>query len=37
VLGSDAFRRTRERQAQLSTDLQRFEALTLGTDYPKGT
>jgi NAD(P)-dependent dehydrogenase (short-subunit alcohol dehydrogenase family) len=37
VLGSDAFRRTRERQAQLSDDMQRFEAVTLGTDYPKGT
>ena len=35
VLGSDALRRTRERQAQLSADMQRFEAVTLGTDYPK--
>ena len=37
VLGSDALRRTRERQAQLSADMQRFEGVTLGTDYPKGT
>ncbi len=37
VLGSDAWRRTRERQAQLSADMQRFEGVTLGTDYPKGT
>jgi NAD(P)-dependent dehydrogenase (short-subunit alcohol dehydrogenase family) len=35
VLGSDAWRRTRERQAQLSADMQRFEGVTLGTDYPK--
>ena len=37
ILGSDALRRTRERQAQLSADMQRFEAVTLGTGYPKGT
>jgi NAD(P)-dependent dehydrogenase (short-subunit alcohol dehydrogenase family) len=37
VLGSDALRRTREQQAQLAADLERFEAFSLGTDYPKGT
>jgi hypothetical protein len=36
VLGSDALRRTREQQAQLAADMQRFEAVTLGTDYPQG-
>jgi NAD(P)-dependent dehydrogenase (short-subunit alcohol dehydrogenase family) len=37
LLGSDALRRTRETQAQLSADIQRWEALTQGTDFPKGT
>ena len=37
VLGSDALRRTRDKQAQLSADLQRWETLTLGTDFPTGT
>ncbi len=37
LLGSDALQRTRNQQAQLSADMQRFEAVTLGTDYPKGT
>ena len=36
VLGSDALRRTRDQQAQLAADMQRFEAVALGTDYPKG-
>jgi NAD(P)-dependent dehydrogenase (short-subunit alcohol dehydrogenase family) len=37
VLGSDAVQRVREKQAQLAADLQRWEAVSLGTDYPKGT
>ena len=37
LLGSDALRRTRDKQAQLSADLQRWETLTLGTDFPTGT
>jgi hypothetical protein len=37
LLGSDALRRTRDKQAQLSGDLQRWETLTLGTDFPTGT
>jgi NAD(P)-dependent dehydrogenase (short-subunit alcohol dehydrogenase family) len=37
VLGSDALRRTRDMQAQLSADLQRWESVSLGTDFPTGT
>ncbi len=37
VLGSDAVRRTRDKQAQLSADLQRWETVSLGTDFPRGT
>jgi NAD(P)-dependent dehydrogenase (short-subunit alcohol dehydrogenase family) len=37
LLGSDALRRTRDKQAQLSADLQRWETLTLSTDFPTGT
>jgi NAD(P)-dependent dehydrogenase (short-subunit alcohol dehydrogenase family) len=36
VLGSDALRRTRNVQAQLSADLQRWESVSLGTDFPTG-
>jgi hypothetical protein len=35
VLGSDALRRTRDNQAQLSGDMQRWESVALGTDFPK--
>jgi NAD(P)-dependent dehydrogenase (short-subunit alcohol dehydrogenase family) len=37
VLGSDALRRTRDKQAQFSADLQRWESVSLGTDFPTGT
>lgn len=34
VLGSDAIRRTREKQRQLSADMEEWEGVGRGTDYP---
>jgi hypothetical protein len=36
LLGSDALRRTRAQLAQLTSDIERWESVSLGTDFEPG-